>query len=308
MCYIRAVDQTGQAQVGFICGKSKVAPQHGHIIRRLELCAAVLAVELADMVTEQLRIEPENVRYYTDSQVVLGYLYNEERRFFTYVTNRVGRIRKSSDPEQWSYIAAGENPADEGTRCVPPELIMNSTWIKEPTFLAEQDLLQPDSDYALVDAMNDKEIKPSVTSLKTNVSKMHQLGTERFRRFSDWTRLVSVFPMLRHLASSFKTEDKLSCRGWHMCEAYKSRNLCQEQKDIFWGDIFSSEIELLRKGQSATEQGQSSLGAFILLGCRWTLESRRAIEACQVVSRGEKPDIDCGSTPYRHTSYPPLPS
>ena len=113
VCYISAVDQTGQVQVGLICWKSKVAPKHGHTIPILELCAAVLVVELADMVTEQLSMEPEYVRYYTDSQVVLGYLYNEERRFFTYVANRVGRIRKSSDPEQWSYVATGENPADE---------------------------------------------------------------------------------------------------------------------------------------------------------------------------------------------------
>ena len=90
-------------------------------------------------------------------------------------------------------------------------------------------------------------------SLKTNVSKMHQLGTERFRRFSDCTRLVSAFSVLRHIASSFKTEDKLSCSGWHTCEAYKSpESLSRAENQIImecqW-DTFSSEIELLRKGQ-----------------------------------------------------------
>ena len=58
-----------------------MTPEHSHIIPRLELCAEVLAVELADVVTEQLSMVPEDVKY-TDSQVVLGYLYDEERIFF----------------------------------------------------------------------------------------------------------------------------------------------------------------------------------------------------------------------------------
>ena len=101
-----------------------------------------------------------------------------------------------------------------------PELIMNSMWIKGPTFLTEQDLHQPDSNYALVAATNDKEIKLSVTSLKTNISKIHHT---------------------------------LLCRGWHMCEVYKSpESLSRAERQIImeceW-DSFSSETELLRKGQ-----------------------------------------------------------
>lgn len=36
-----------QGQYGFILGKSKLVPLHGHSIPRLELCRAVLAVEIA---------------------------------------------------------------------------------------------------------------------------------------------------------------------------------------------------------------------------------------------------------------------
>jgi ribonuclease HI len=48
-----------------------------HSIPRLELCAAVLAVEVAQFALEQLDLEIDNVKFYTDSKVVLGYISNE---------------------------------------------------------------------------------------------------------------------------------------------------------------------------------------------------------------------------------------
>ena len=80
--YIKAVDANDHIQVGFVCGKSKVAPVHGHTIPRLELCAAQLAVELAEIATGELDMTAEDVQYYTDSKVVLGYLHNQQRRFY----------------------------------------------------------------------------------------------------------------------------------------------------------------------------------------------------------------------------------
>lgn len=45
--YKRTSYKDGSQQVGFILGKSKLAPTLGHTIPRLELYAAVLAVEIA---------------------------------------------------------------------------------------------------------------------------------------------------------------------------------------------------------------------------------------------------------------------
>lgn len=49
VAYHRAVDHEGHVQVGFCMDKSKLAPQASHTIPRLELCAAVLAIKLADI-------------------------------------------------------------------------------------------------------------------------------------------------------------------------------------------------------------------------------------------------------------------
>lgn len=45
--YLKAFFPDGSASTGFLLGKSKVAPVSGHTIPRLELCAAVLAIEVS---------------------------------------------------------------------------------------------------------------------------------------------------------------------------------------------------------------------------------------------------------------------
>ena len=50
--YLQVEDEDGNIDVGFIMGKSKLAPLKGHTIPRLELCAAVLAVEVGDIISE----------------------------------------------------------------------------------------------------------------------------------------------------------------------------------------------------------------------------------------------------------------
>lgn len=50
----------------------------------------------------------DTVKFFTDSKVVLGYIWN------VFVTNRVQRIRKSTQPHQWHYVSSEQNPADHG--------------------------------------------------------------------------------------------------------------------------------------------------------------------------------------------------
>ena len=83
---------SGEVNLGFIEGKSKVAPKPTTSIPRLEFCAAALGVEIVTIIRDQLDIGPHCFKFYTDSRIVLGYVYNRTRRFFTYVINRVQKI------------------------------------------------------------------------------------------------------------------------------------------------------------------------------------------------------------------------
>ncbi|CAB4017297.1 Hypothetical predicted protein [Paramuricea clavata] len=133
--YIKVVPKDGQAQVSFVFGKAKLAPPHARTIPRLELCAAVLGVEITELVIEELAVKPHSVAYYTDSKVTLGYILNETRRFYVYVSNRVQRIRRSSSPDQWRYVATDINPADLATRSVKACDLKDSSWLAGSKFL-----------------------------------------------------------------------------------------------------------------------------------------------------------------------------
>ncbi|XP_022808944.1 uncharacterized protein LOC111345925 [Stylophora pistillata] len=116
--YLRIIQDNGNVQVSFVLRKAKLAPNHATSVPRLELCAAVLGVEIVELIIEELDIEPEAITYYSDSRVVLGYITNESRRFYVYVSNRVERIRRASNPEQWRYVLTQQNPADPAARSV----------------------------------------------------------------------------------------------------------------------------------------------------------------------------------------------
>ncbi|XP_052251734.1 uncharacterized protein LOC127858558 [Dreissena polymorpha] len=115
VAYMRALFGSKE-EVGFIMGKSKLTPAGGTTIPRLELCAALLATELANVIADQLSISLENFLYHTDSRVVLGYIHNRKRRFYTYVANRVDIVLKQPNPQKWQYVVTQNNPADLGTR------------------------------------------------------------------------------------------------------------------------------------------------------------------------------------------------
>lgn len=97
--YIKVTDAEGKSELGFVFGKVKLAPQPEVTIPRLELCAAILAVEIADMLAEEMDVQFHSVRLFTNSKVALGYIRSESRRFYVHVSNHVERIRKSSLPE-----------------------------------------------------------------------------------------------------------------------------------------------------------------------------------------------------------------
>ena len=81
-------------------------------IPRLELAAAVLSTKMSAIIRKELQYEDLVEYYWTDSQVVLGYLRNTHKRFKVFVANRVQQIREHTDVSQWNYVPSKMNPAD----------------------------------------------------------------------------------------------------------------------------------------------------------------------------------------------------
>ena len=70
-------------------------------IPRLELSAATVAVKLDKMIKKELEIKVHKSVFWTDSTSVLRYIRNEDKRFHTFVANRISTIHDGSKPDQW---------------------------------------------------------------------------------------------------------------------------------------------------------------------------------------------------------------
>ena len=106
---------------------------------RLELTAAVVSVKSSVQLQQELDLEELEDVYWTDSQVVLGYIANETRRFHVFVANRVQQIQEHSSPNQWHYVDTKLNPADHASRGLSAKALLNSSWITGPAFLWKEE-------------------------------------------------------------------------------------------------------------------------------------------------------------------------
>ncbi|XP_061186136.1 uncharacterized protein LOC133194158 [Saccostrea echinata] len=190
VAYLRVITiDNARIQVGFLMGKSKLSPQLGHTIPRLELCAAVLCTELAAFVLKHIDTTIHEVKFYTDSRIVLGYIYNQTKRFHTYVTNRVQRIRQHSTPKQWNYISSEANPADIGSRGIFANELPHSMWLQGPVCLQQQSYLLEKEDFPLIDTEKDNEIRNNNIVAQKTCLNTHEVY-KRIDRFSSWTSIV----------------------------------------------------------------------------------------------------------------------
>jgi hypothetical protein len=114
--YLRAISESDDVHCCLVMGKARVTPTSVTTIPRLELTAAVVSVRTSDMLRNELEIQDLQEFFWTDSTVVLGYISNDAKRFQVFVANRVQRIKASTKPEQWAYVASEDNPADHASR------------------------------------------------------------------------------------------------------------------------------------------------------------------------------------------------
>lgn len=252
VAYMKIFDISGKSHLSFVLGKAKVAPTHGHTVPRLELCGAVLATQLKDSILTHLDVPIDDTCMYTDSKVVLGYIYNEQRRFYIYVGNRVDKIRQSTVPQDWKYVPSENNPADIGTRSVSVDSIGESEWLQGPKFLKE-DIANTDTDcgsYHLVDAEADKEIRNTVVTLQTSCAT--DVDCSRFHKFSRWSILIRAICVLKHIAKSFAKT--VNCNGWHYCTSSTDTDIYRETELFILKQVqrehFPNEIKCCTEGRA----------------------------------------------------------
>ena len=239
VAYLRCQRDT-ELDVSLVFAKVKLALTHGHTIPRLELCAALLATEVAKTVEESFRIRFRNIRFYSDSKVVLGYINNKAWCFYNYVSNRVDRILRRSSSDQWSYVTSKENPADHGTRGLQTVKQLEDDWLTGPAFLRSC-LTQDDEDHPLVNPDDDKAIRVEVNKLVVSE------GLAVFRDIMEWT---SSWESL----ISFVATMKKAVRRHNSCKDVDRRTLRQDAEHFLLKLAqrmsFADELRALKSGES----------------------------------------------------------
>lgn len=130
LCHINHIHVTN------LLGKDRVTPLKVITIPRLELSAAVLAAKVEAMVKAELSIQLQESMFWTNSTSVLKYINNADRRFHTFVANRVAIIPSLSEPAQWRHVSTKENPADYVSRGLKvSEFLETRRWLEGPESL-----------------------------------------------------------------------------------------------------------------------------------------------------------------------------
>ncbi len=124
-----------------------------------------------------------------------------------YVANRVNRIRKSSQPQQWQYVATEQNPADHTTRPASVDILRTSNWFSDPGFLKHTGEPPQSNSFDLVDPELDVEVHPQVAVNYTKATE-GQFSSARFERFSSWKRLLRATTKLIQVTRTFSKNHK----------------------------------------------------------------------------------------------------
>ena len=72
-CYLRVVNSEGKIHVRLLASKCRLAPLNESTIPRLELCAAVLATGLDQLIRSKMDTQIVRSWFWTDSRIDLGF-------------------------------------------------------------------------------------------------------------------------------------------------------------------------------------------------------------------------------------------
>lgn len=214
VCYLRLVSHD-DVNCNIVMSRNRLAPVKPSTIPRLELAAAVVAIQLDQTIRQSFQLPLLDSVFWTDSTIVLHYIKNQKKRFQTFVANRVVQIHNGSNESQWRHVDTSQNPADHVSRGMPAnELVNDERWIRGPAFLWKTEEFwpsQPDLGDMPLDAEIKKPIKIYPTLTKEDVTR--ELPIDKFfLRYSSWHKLKrAVALILRTKGLLQKRSEKSLC-------------------------------------------------------------------------------------------------
>ena len=224
-------------------GKTRVAPLKPQTIPKLELQAAVYPCRLQRAFIKNTSLSISKITHWTDTTVVLLWIYNINNRQKTYIANRLHEIRHPTAIGDWKYVPTKHNPADEGTRGIKTTELKHSQWMNGPAFLKLPSHLWPRT----IEETTPSTLENMPTS-KTDDIQTYSLICNTPHTFVDYKRFSSWKRLLRTTFYIVKTMDLAKRRLSTVKERY------QRSKDILFrftqNESFPEDIKDIQRTQA----------------------------------------------------------
>ena len=249
--YLRVIHSNNQVHVILLLGKSRVAPLKATTVPRLELQAALEAARQSAVLKREMQLPVNEHYYWTDSQIVLGYITNSSTRFHMFVTNRVEEILKETDVSMWNHIPGRLNPADLASRGLNLEKLQRSIWFSGPDFLKELDISKYQAECKFPIDKNDPEVKRAKKLITMKVDTDENRLNMVIKEASSWSRLVRAIANAKKMVSqrSFKrpetTVEDLNAAAQLIIKIDQAQS-------------FATELKVLKKGESVSKRSKAA--------------------------------------------------
>ena len=193
---IRFVNDKTQIQCCLLIGKSRVTPPKFISIPRLELMAASLSAKVSKMLREKLDVHVDDEIFWTDSQVVLGYINNDVRWFKVFVANHIQQICDQTSTKQWHFIESGSNSADDASRGLDSKMKhQTKRWFNGPSFLWDKTQCWLQKCEINEVSEEDPEIRKVIRVYTTQIQE-NSLLSQLQERISSWTKMKKVMALI----------------------------------------------------------------------------------------------------------------
>ena len=114
--YVRLMNDIGQVYCALLVNKSRIVRLKFISVPRLELTGVALSIKKSKILDLKIGYHVFGEVYWTENQVVLGYINSDFCQCKVFLENRVQRIPDDTSTKQWHYVEICNNPADGPSR------------------------------------------------------------------------------------------------------------------------------------------------------------------------------------------------
>lgn len=148
--YCRVLHSDGTVTSSIIAARTRVAPLKTISLPRLELCGALLLSRLLKQIQRAMRIPTSQIYAWTDSSIVISWLFGDTNKWKPFVANRVVEITTNLNCNQWHHVQSKDNPADIASRGMTVENLKKCDmwwngpyWLRQPKIQFTKSNIKP---------------------------------------------------------------------------------------------------------------------------------------------------------------------